>query len=369
MLRVNLMIGDRELSAADGRTFDRRDPLTGEIATQAAAATIADAVAAADAAARAFPAWAATGPGERRALLNAAADLIAGRAEDFAEAMIAEVGATPAWCEFNVRMAAQMLREAAAVTTQIIGEVIPSDEPGRVAMAIRQPAGVVLGIAPWNAPVILGVRAIAMPLACGNTVILKASELSPGDPSADRHGVARRRLSAWRGQCGDQCAGRCRQGGRDADLAPGRAADQLHRLDAHRAPGRRNRSALSQADPARTRRQGVAGHSRRRRSRRGGRGRRLRRLRQSGPGLHVDRTHRGRREGRRRVRGEICRQGALARRRRSARRRRGARLAGQRRGGGARARPDRRRGRQGRAAACRRRRSAAPSWRRPCSIA
>src|SRR2546430_7616931 len=46
-------------------------------------------------------------------------------------------------------------------------------------MTIRQPAGVVLGLAPWNAPVILGVRAIAMPLACGNTVILKASELCP----------------------------------------------------------------------------------------------------------------------------------------------------------------------------------------------
>jgi acyl-CoA reductase-like NAD-dependent aldehyde dehydrogenase len=76
-------------------------------------------------------------------------------------------------------MAAQMLREAAAVTTQIVGEVIPSNEPGRVAMAIRQPAGVVLGIAPWNAPLSLGIRAIAMPHECGNTVILKASELSP----------------------------------------------------------------------------------------------------------------------------------------------------------------------------------------------
>ena len=47
-------------------------------------------------------------------------------------------------------------------------------------MAIRQPAGVCLGIAPWNAPVILGIRAIAMPLACGNTVVLKASENCPG---------------------------------------------------------------------------------------------------------------------------------------------------------------------------------------------
>ncbi|HKR39358.1 MAG TPA: aldehyde dehydrogenase family protein, partial [Paraburkholderia sp.] len=62
---------------------------------------------------------------------------------------------------------------------QISGEIIPSDVPGSLAMGIRQPAGVVLGIAPWNAPVILGTRAIAMPLACGNTVILKASELCP----------------------------------------------------------------------------------------------------------------------------------------------------------------------------------------------
>jgi acyl-CoA reductase-like NAD-dependent aldehyde dehydrogenase len=44
---------------------------------------------------------------------------------------------------------------------------------------VRRPAGVVLGIAPWNAPVVLGVRAVAVPLACGNTTILKASELCP----------------------------------------------------------------------------------------------------------------------------------------------------------------------------------------------
>jgi vanillin dehydrogenase len=179
MLRVNLMIGDRELSAADGRTFRRIDPLTGEVATEAAAATIADAIAAGEAGARAFVAWSAVGPGERQGKLLAAADIVQSRAEDFAEAMIAEIGATAAWCEFNVRLGAAMLREAAAMTTQISGEVIPSDRPGMLAMTVRQPAGVVLGIAPWNAPIILGVRALAMPLACGNTVILKASEHSP----------------------------------------------------------------------------------------------------------------------------------------------------------------------------------------------
>jgi benzaldehyde dehydrogenase (NAD) len=78
-----------------------------------------------------------------------------------------------------VHLAAGGLLEAAALTTQINGELIPSDVPGNLAMGVRQPAGVVLGIAPWNAPVILAVRAIALPLACGNTVVLKGSEVCP----------------------------------------------------------------------------------------------------------------------------------------------------------------------------------------------
>jgi benzaldehyde dehydrogenase (NAD) len=90
-----------------------------------------------------------------------------------------ETGATAGWTHFNVHLAAGMLREAASMTSQISGEVIPSDVPGNLAMAIRQPVGVVLGLAPWNAPIILGVRSVAMPLACGNTVILKASEICP----------------------------------------------------------------------------------------------------------------------------------------------------------------------------------------------
>ena len=90
--------------------------------------------------------------------------------------MVAETGATQPWAAFNVAFAASILREAASMTTQIAGEVIPSNKPGSIALALRQPVGVVFSIAPWNAPVILGVRGIAMPLACGNTVVLKASE-------------------------------------------------------------------------------------------------------------------------------------------------------------------------------------------------
>ncbi|MBO1906971.1 aldehyde dehydrogenase [Microvirga sp. 3-52] len=177
---INLLIDDRDVAASTGATFERRDPITGDVASRAAAASVADAQAAADAAAAAFPVWSKLGPNARRSVLLKAADLLEGRAAEFVNLMATEIGATAGWAQFNVKLAAGMLREAASLTTQITGEIIPSDKPGCVSMAVRQPAGVVLGIAPWNAPVILGVRAIATPLACGNTVVLKASEICPG---------------------------------------------------------------------------------------------------------------------------------------------------------------------------------------------
>jgi len=179
MTAISMLIDGQRVQATGGATFERRNPLDGTIATTAPAAAVADAVAAADAAAKAFPAWAALGPNARRALLQKAAHALEAKAEAFAAAMAAETGASGLWAGFNVHLAAGLLQEAAALTTQIAGEVIPSDVPGSLAMGVRQPAGVVLGIAPWNAPVILGVRAVATPLACGNTVILKGSELCP----------------------------------------------------------------------------------------------------------------------------------------------------------------------------------------------
>jgi acyl-CoA reductase-like NAD-dependent aldehyde dehydrogenase/ABC-type branched-subunit amino acid transport system ATPase component len=180
MHEITLLLESKDVPASNGATFDRLNPVTGDIASRAAAAQIADAKRAADTAAAAFPAWSATGPNARRAILLKAADLLAAKAPQFIELMAAETGATAGWAGFNVHLAAGMLREAASMTTQISGEVIPSDKPGCIAMAIRSPAGVVLSMAPWNAPVILGVRAVALPLACGNTVVLKASEICPG---------------------------------------------------------------------------------------------------------------------------------------------------------------------------------------------
>ena len=178
MLQVPLLIGGQSRPASDGRTFERRNPVTGEVVSQVAAASLDDADAAVAAASAAFPAWSRLAPNERRSRLLAAADALQARTGEFIAAA-GETGAMANWYGFNVKLAAGMLREAAAMTTQITGEIIPSDVPGSLAMAVRAPCGVVLGIAPWNAPVILATRAIAMPLACGNTVVLKASELSP----------------------------------------------------------------------------------------------------------------------------------------------------------------------------------------------
>jgi len=179
MFHTKLIIADRDLAASGERTFDRLDPMTGAIATRAAAASVGDAHKAADAAAAAFPEWSVVAPGERRRLLLKAADILQSKADDFAEAVVTETGSPAHWSHFNVGLAADMIREAASMTTQITGEVIPSNRPGSTAMSFRQPVGVVLSIAPWNAPIILGVRSVAMPLACGNTVVFKSSENCP----------------------------------------------------------------------------------------------------------------------------------------------------------------------------------------------
>ncbi|EJC75512.1 NAD-dependent aldehyde dehydrogenase [Rhizobium leguminosarum bv. trifolii WSM2012] len=179
-MNISLLINGADRAASSGRTYDRIDPFTEKLASRAAAASLEDVAAAVDAASAAFGAWSKTGPGQRRAILMKAADIMDSKVAEFTRLMIEETGATAPWAGFNVMLAANILREAGAMTTQISGEIIPSDKPGTLAMGIRQAAGVCLAIAPWNAPVILATRAIAMPIACGNTVILKASEQCPG---------------------------------------------------------------------------------------------------------------------------------------------------------------------------------------------
>jgi len=174
-----LLIGGAWTDAGSGHSYEQTFPYTGEPVGIAAAAGRQDAHAAVDAARTAFPEWSHSAPGMRRTILLKAADLLTARAEEIAQIVTEETGGVFGWGMFNVALASGMLREAAAQAYGLVGEVIPSDVPGKLAMGVRQPAGVVVAIAPWNAPVILSTRAVAMPLAYGNTVVLKASEVCP----------------------------------------------------------------------------------------------------------------------------------------------------------------------------------------------
>jgi acyl-CoA reductase-like NAD-dependent aldehyde dehydrogenase len=159
--------------------FQRLNPVTGSVASTALAMTLDEACAVADAVAIAQGGWAAFGPSAKRECLYEVGKALHRRTDDLVAAMTAEIGASEGWAHFNVRLAVSIFSEAASLTTGITGTVIPSDRLGCLSMAIPCPVGVVLSIAPWNAPVILGVRSIATPLACGNGVVFKASEICP----------------------------------------------------------------------------------------------------------------------------------------------------------------------------------------------
>jgi acyl-CoA reductase-like NAD-dependent aldehyde dehydrogenase len=128
----------------------------------------------------AFPRWSATPPPERSRFLERASELLMERQREIAALVTEETGGTLGWGMFNVQLAADMLAYYAGETDAPAEErELNSHIPGKRAKAVRQPVGVVVGVAPWNAPVILGVRAVAAPLAYGNTVVLKASEICP----------------------------------------------------------------------------------------------------------------------------------------------------------------------------------------------
>ncbi|KQZ78579.1 aldehyde dehydrogenase [Pseudomonas sp. Root562] len=178
-MTVQIVIDNQKLDASNGKTFLRIDPLSAATVSVGAACSVEDAIRAAESSQRAFQTWSKTGPTERRRILLAAADALESKMAQFCSVMAEEIGASQLWAQFNVGASANLLREAAALTTQIKGETIPTDKPGALSMTLRQPVGAVLSIVPWNGPVILGARAIAYPLACGNTVIFKGSESSP----------------------------------------------------------------------------------------------------------------------------------------------------------------------------------------------
>lgn len=170
-----MYINGEWVNAINGRTFEDCNPFTGEVFAKLPCGERADIKQAIDAAAAAFPAWARTPPSEKRMYFLKAADILERRQKDILQILTEETGATFGWGMFQAQFTPGLLREAAAQVHGAVGEIIPADLPGAFFMTIRQPVGVVAGISPWNAPLILSLRAVALPLAYGNTTVLKPS--------------------------------------------------------------------------------------------------------------------------------------------------------------------------------------------------
>ena len=170
-----MYINGEWVGALDGEVYDNLNPFTGEIFARVPSGKRADARRAIDAAVAAFPGWSHTLPAERQALFLKAAEVLEKKRDEIVTILAEETGCTFGFAMFQVGFTPGLLREAAAQVHQANGEIIPADLPGAFYMAIRQPVGVIAGIAPWNAPLILSLRSICLPVAYGNTAVLKPS--------------------------------------------------------------------------------------------------------------------------------------------------------------------------------------------------
>jgi acyl-CoA reductase-like NAD-dependent aldehyde dehydrogenase len=167
------------VEAAEGRTFEDRDPYTDDVVAQVPAGAREDARRAVEAAAAAFPQWSASPPALRQQVFLRAADILESSRDEVVAWLARETGASFGFGMFQMGFVPGLFRQAAGAAYAPLGQILPSDVPGAFAMGIRRPVGVVGAIAPWNAALILSARSIAAPLVFGNTVVLKPSEESP----------------------------------------------------------------------------------------------------------------------------------------------------------------------------------------------
>jgi aldehyde dehydrogenase (NAD+) len=161
-----------------GKTFADYNPASGEVWAEIPDGTREDAKKAIDAAAAAQAEWAAMPHPQRAGYLLKAAEILEKRVPDFANALVEEGGAWIGKGMFESGYTPGIFRAAAAAVYQMTGEILPSDH-GKVSMVVRKPLGVVTVISPWNFPLLLSSRGLAVALAVGNAVVLKPSEETP----------------------------------------------------------------------------------------------------------------------------------------------------------------------------------------------
>jgi len=174
-----MFVDGKWVDASGGGTFEDLNPYTGEVYANVAAGGAEDMRRAVDAAQAAFPEWAATPPGAKRQIFLKAADVMESRQDELVRAMMEEVGGTIGISMFQMGFVPGLYRMAASAAYDVKGEIIPADHANSFFMAMRQPAGVVACFAPFNVPYILGSRSFTLPIAYGNTAVLKPSENAP----------------------------------------------------------------------------------------------------------------------------------------------------------------------------------------------
>ncbi|KAK3394650.1 aldehyde dehydrogenase domain-containing protein [Podospora didyma] len=161
------------------RSFQVISPATGKSIHRSGSATNVEVDAAVEAAANAFKTWRKTIPRTRRDIFLKAATIFERRKEELSRYMMEETSCPQQWADFNIGVAQDFLTDVAGRLSSLNGTVPTTEDPNIGAMVVREPFGVVLAIAPWNAPYILSMRSVLYPIAAGNTAILKASEACP----------------------------------------------------------------------------------------------------------------------------------------------------------------------------------------------
>ncbi|EEH34723.2 succinate-semialdehyde dehydrogenase [Paracoccidioides lutzii Pb01] len=175
---VPLILDNKPIITTD--TFDVISPSTGEVVHKSSAASVADAVRAVESAKVAFKTWSKVKPTARRDLLLRVVGIYERRKEELIGYAQEETGSTRFFGEINYGIGFDLLKDVASRATTIEAGTVPIlKEEGQSGIVYKEPYGVILSITPWNAMLLLGLRSIILPLAAGNTVVLKGSELSP----------------------------------------------------------------------------------------------------------------------------------------------------------------------------------------------
>ncbi len=179
LLRSQCYVNGQWLDAADGRSTPVHNPATGATLGTVPQLDGAATRRAIEAAAAAFPAWAAQTAKQRAVILRRWFELMMANQKDLAQLMTAEQGKPLAEATGEIAYAAAFVEWFAEEARRIYGEVIPGHQADKRIVVLRQPVGVVAAITPWNFPAAMITRKAAPALAAGCTFIVKPAGQTP----------------------------------------------------------------------------------------------------------------------------------------------------------------------------------------------